>query len=77
MAYTTGGAIAVIGNSALILTIEQSLFDANAIQQPADPPPVDLTVRLNTGGFTIDLSTDLTDPIVDVTVPIWRIDDGA
>ena len=76
IAYNSGGAIAVQGNDKLVVTILQSEFDANAVRPPQDAGAVDVTVRLNTGGFPIDLTTDLTDYRVDAFIPIWRIDDG-
>ena len=58
------------------MTIAESVFDSNALRPPPDAPPVDLTVRVNTGGFVIDPATDLTADAVDNFLPIWRIDDG-
>ena len=58
------------------MTIANSVFTSNALRPPPDAPPVDLAVRVNTGGFVIDLATDLTDPAVDAFLPVWRIDDG-
>ena len=59
------------------MAIAESVFDSNALRPPPDAPPVELTVRVNTGGFTIDPDTDLTSDAVDNFLPIWRIDDGA
>ena len=58
------------------MTIAESVFDSNALQPPPDAPPVDVTVRVNTGGFVIDPSTDLASDAVANYLPIWRIDDG-
>ena len=77
MAYKAGGAIFVLGKLATNLVIEESVFDANAVRPAvADAGSVDLTVRLNTGGFIIDPEADLADVAIDAFVPIWRIDDG-
>ena len=56
--------------------IAESVFDSNALQPPPDAPPVELTVRVNTGGFGIDPGTDLSSDAADNFMPIWRIDDG-
>ena len=58
------------------MTIAESVFDSNALRPPPDAPPVELTVRLNTGGFAIIPATDLSSDAVDNFLPIWRIDDG-
>ena len=58
------------------MAIAESFFISNALRPPSDAPPVDLTVRVNTGGFAIDPDTDLTSDAVDNFLPIWRIDDG-
>ena len=66
----------MLGSQALTMTITESVFDSNALRPPPDAPPVELTVRVNTGGFIIDPATDLTSDAVDTYLPIWRIDDG-
>ena len=66
----------MLGSEALAMVIAESVFDSNALRPPSDAPPVDLTVRVNTGGFGIDPDTDLTVETVDAYLPIWRIDDG-
>eukprot|EP01045_Picozoa_sp_COSAG04_P029915 COSAG04_NODE_5042_length_1767_cov_2.122302_2_plen_331_part_01 len=73
LGLVNGGAIFVLGSQALVLAITQSVFDSNAVRPPPDAGAVDVTVRLNTGGFRIDLATDLT--AVEAFIPIWRIDD--
>ena len=59
-ALVSGGAITVIGNQALTLVIERSVFDANAVTPPPNAGTVDLTVRLNTVRVTmISITIDL------------------
>ena len=58
------------------MLIVESVFGSNALRPPPDAPPVELTVRVNTGSFVIDPDTDLTTDTVDNFLPIWRIDDG-
>ena len=58
------------------MTIAESVFITKALRPPPDAPRVDLTVRVNTGGFAIDPDTDLTSDAVDNFLPISRIDDG-
>ena len=58
------------------MAVAESVFDSNALRPPPDAPLVELTVRLNTGGFPIDPATDLTSDGVDNFLPIWRVDDG-
>ena len=58
------------------MAIAESVFDSNAVRPPPDTPPVELTVRLNTGDFVINLDTDLTSDDVNNLLPIWRIDGG-
>ena len=67
-----------MGNDKLSLMIEGSLFDSNAIRPPLDVGAIDVTVRLNTGSFTIDLSNPNTELNYDneIIIPIWRVDDG-
>ena len=59
VAYQSGGAIFAVGPPALTLTIERSIFDANAVRPPADAGMVDVTVLVNTGGFIIPDAVDL------------------
>eukprot|EP01045_Picozoa_sp_COSAG04_P021668 COSAG04_NODE_2355_length_4284_cov_2.515173_1_plen_1336_part_01 len=71
VAYQSAGAILVQGPALSILLVEESVFESNAVRKSStDASGMDVTVRLNTGGF----------PIADpngYSVPIWRIDDGA
>ena len=48
LAYRSGGAIAVVGPAALIMSIHESTFDSNAVRPPPDVGSVDVTVRVNT-----------------------------
>jgi len=57
-----------MGSEASTLRVEDSIFDANAVRAPMDKGGVDVTVRVNTGGFSIGGPTYF--------VPIWRVDDG-
>ena len=50
------------------LVIDGGIFDTNVVRVPAGGV-VDVTVRLNTGGFVIG-------PEATEFVPIWRVDDG-
>ena len=71
VAYQSGGAIAVQGPALSMMLVEESVFGSNAVQRPSiDASGVDVTVRLNTGGFPIGEPDGY-------YVPIWRIDDGA
>ena len=57
--------------------IAESVFEANAVRPLPDAKAVDLTVRLNTGGFLIDPNIEvITQAHVMAVIPIWRIDDG-
>ena len=54
------------------LLVEDSLFTSNAVRRPHDAGGVDATVRLYTGGYTIDPAAGEPSWLA----PIWRIDDG-
>ena len=70
VAYNAGGAISVLGPETSALMVVESIFDANAVRVPMDGAGIDVTVRLNTGGFIIP------NPVDGYHVPIWRVDDG-
>ena len=57
-----------MGPASSTLLVKESVLDANAVRAPMDTGGVDLTVRVNTGGFSIGGPTYF--------VPIWRVDDG-
>ena len=65
-----GGAIYVMGSAISTVLVAESVFDTNAVRKSiSNANRVELTVRLNTGGFAIP------DP-QDYQVPVWRVDDG-
>ena len=68
IAHEEGGAIKILAMASSTLRVEDSLFDSNAVRVQADGGGVEVTVRLNTGEFTIGAA--------EYMVPIWRIDDG-
>ena len=69
VAYNAGGAISVLGPETSALLVVESIFDANAVRVPMGGAGIDVTVRLNTGGFLIGA-------VLGYQVPIWRVDDG-
>jgi len=69
IAYISGGAIQVQGPAVSMLQVEDSTFENNAVAVRMDKE-VDLTLRLNTGGFLIPNEAE------GYVVPIWRVDDG-
>ena len=68
VAYVGGGAIYVMGLEVSTFLVDDSVFDANAVQTPPDAGGVEVTVRVNTGGSQPGAS--------EYVVPIWRVDDG-
>eukprot|EP01045_Picozoa_sp_COSAG04_P005882 COSAG04_NODE_280_length_18201_cov_5.871119_6_plen_165_part_00 len=63
-----------MGSAISTLQVAESVFDTNAVRKKSftDTNRVDLTVRLNTGGFVIPNLAQSDD----YQIPIWRVDDG-
>ena len=69
VAYVSGGAIYVMGLEVSTFLVDDSVFDANAVRTPPDTGGVEVTLRINTGGFNIATAEWY-------AVPIWRVDDA-
>ena len=55
VAYVSGGAIAIMGTELSTFLLVDSVFDANAVRTPPDAGGVEVTLRINTGGFALSL----------------------